>query len=60
MNADDFSKLVRGDVLRWTEAKEPGIGLVTYVRQGYVHVLWENGCDDTYTVEDARSLERGC
>ncbi len=60
MTINDFKRIVRGDVLRWTKRGDRAdIGLVKRASDVHIHVLWEDGLDAIYTQSDARHLEYG-
>ena len=60
MTQNEFKKLIRGDVVRWTGDDAPffgDLGLVCDTTDG-VRIVWEDRLSDLYTAEDAVHLER--
>jgi hypothetical protein len=60
VTAEDFARIMRGDVLRHVRDSQK-LGLVTRVSRPLtlVCVLWEDGSREDYQWIDARNLEHG-
>ena len=61
MTREEFERIKRGDVLRWTKGEPAHLGLVTRAKgvSTSIDITWEDGRRENYDARDACNLEHG-